>query len=144
MRHLIKTCSFVDKDGSEFTFNVGIDRNITCRTFEEFPDLVEFLIGMETDKPNEQDLMLTLMRNKKLEQALSLHEGVAELVRFALPLMLKKADENSNAIKAQEILEYIEENGIQNEFNNAMLEFITLGFQMGGQDKKPKVKFVMR
>lgn len=144
MRKLIKTCNFTDKDGNEFTFDIGIDRNITCKTFEEFPDLVSLLMEMEVSNTSEKDFMLKVMREKKLEKVLSINEEITELVKFALPLMLKKAEENSNSIKAQEILEYVAENGVLAEFNNAMLEFISLGFTMGGQDKKPKVKFAMR
>jgi len=145
MRHLTKNYDF---NNGELVFDVGIDRNITCQTYQEFPNLIAYLMEQEKDigseKISEEAFMLKLMKEKKLVQALSVQEDIAKLVEFALPLMLKKVDEKISPFKAEEIIGYVKANEVDEEFNMSIFDFISLGFTQCGQDKKPKVKFVTK
>lgn len=145
MRNLTKKCSFVGENGATFEFNLGIDRNIVCQSFQEFPDLIEYLMQQEKEVGkgdiSEADYLLKLIKSKQLKQALSVTEDIGEMVKFALPLMLEKAEDKTNYHK---IIDYIDENGIKDEFNSAVFGFISLGFTLGEQGKKPKVKFAMK
>ena len=67
-------------------------------------------------------------------------EQVAECVRLAFPKMLKAAGENLNA---NEIIDYIYENGVDEEFNAGVYEMILLGFFQREVSSK-KVNFSMK
>lgn len=129
----------------KYKFYVGIDRDIVADTFEEFPDLVEFLLS-NTDG-NENDIIIKSVREKKLRQVLDTNNQIADFVKFAFPRMLKKADKEkktSNAAKADEIIDYIYENEADTVFNAEMFKFICSGFTPETAERKPKVKFVMK
>lgn len=129
----------------KYKFYVGIDRDIVADTFEEFPDLVEFLLS-NTDG-NENDIIIKSVKEKKLRQVLDTNNQIADFVKFAFPRMLKKADKEkktSNAAKADEIIDYIYENEADTVFNAEMFKFICSGFTPETAERKPKVKFVMK
>ncbi len=129
----------------KYKFFVGIDRDIVADTFEQFPDLVEFLLSNTNGDENE--IIINSVKNKKLRQVLDTNEQIAEFVKFAFPLMLKKADKEKktkNAEKADEIIDYVYENEVDSVFNAEMFKFICSGFTPETAERKPKVKFVMK
>ena len=67
------------------------------------------------------------------------NDKLSELVKFVLPLMLDKAQDNSNA---EAIMDYAEENEVLDEFNSGIVEFLFMGFTQGGLGKQ-KIKFSM-
>ena len=113
------------------------------QSFQEFPDLIEYLMQQEKEVGkgdiSEADYLVKLIKSKQLKQALSVTEDIGEMVKFALPLMLEKAEDKTNYHK---IIDYIDENGIKDEFNSAVFGFISLGFTLGeqGQEAKSQVR----
>ena len=130
---IYKTHIILDK----FEFDVAIDREITARAFEEFPDFTTYALS-NTD--NKDDIVATAIREKKLLKLLELNDDMGELVKFALPLMMKKAGEENAEEKAKEIYAFVDENEFADEFNSKIFEIICLGFTKGTGEKK-KVKF---
>ncbi len=127
----------------KYKFYVSVDRNIIADAFEHFPDLIEFLFSSNKD----DDIFIKSVKEKKLRQILGAEDETAELVKFAFPEMLKKADKEKgtdNAEKADEILSYIYDNEADSVFNSEMFKFICSGFTRDTAEKKPKVKFVMK
>lgn len=121
----------------KFEFDVAIDREITARAFEEFPDFTTYALS---DTDNKDDIVATAIREKKLLKLLELNDDMGELVKFALPLMMKKAGEENAEEKAKEIYAFVDENEFADEFNSKIFEIICLGFTKGTGEKK-KVKF---
>ena len=137
----------------EFTFNVAIDRHITCVTYEACPEETAFLFSkreeFSSDETNENTLLINAIKEKKLEKTLNcsdeLVKPIAKLVEFALPLMLKKAYKGeASPVDAQYIIEYTKKNEVDIMFNNDIYELISLGFTLGEQDRKPKVPYAMK
>lgn len=129
----------------DYEFKVGIDRDIVADAFEEYPDLIEFLLNNSDGKEN--DIIVKALRDKNLRQVLETNEQIAGVVKFAFPRMLEKADKlngTDNASKVDEIIDYIYENEVDNIFNTEMFKFMCMGFTAGTTERKPKVKFVMK
>ena len=130
----------------EYTFDVSVDRNIVCDAFEKYPDLMEFLFK-NANVNGENEVVVNAIRNKNLAMLLDSTDQIKELVFYALPKMLKKADDfrgTDNASRVDELVKYIEDNEVDTEFSTAMFEFICLGFTPDTNERKPKVKFQMK
>ena len=129
----------------DYEFDVGVDRHITVDVFEHFPDLMEYLLENKT--ADENKIVITAIKEKTLGKLLDSTEQIQELVKYAFPALLAKADKEKgtdNASKADEIIAYIYDNEVETEFSNALFEFICLGFTNDTNERKPKVKFVMK
>lgn len=125
----------------EMTFKVQTNRDIAVKTFEEFPDLMEYLINQEArGKQNDTQFFINAIKNKELGMLFNMDEKLCELIKFALPMMLESAKDTTSA---NEIIEYAKENGVQETFNAAMLEFLVQGFTQREQ-AKPKIQFSMK
>lgn len=136
MRVLEKTVTL-----GEMKFKVATDRDIAVKAFEEYPDLIEYLVNKENEIGNDdKSLFLKAIKNKELSTLFEMEEKFAKLIEFALPLMLKKANDESDAM---EIIKYANENNVSTEFNSGMLEFLMEGFTLRELAKKPKIKFSM-
>lgn len=139
MQILIKEVTLGEKK-----FKVATDRDIAVKSFEAFPDLIEYLIKKEKDINNEKvddkEFFLNAIKNKELGNLFDMENKLGELIAYALPLMLVKANDNSSA---NEIIDYAKENDVSNIFNNGMLEFLMQGFTQRGL-AKPKIKFSMK
>lgn len=118
-------------------FDVAIDREITARAFEQFPDFTTFALSNSDHK---EDIVANAIKEKKLLELLSVNDDMGELVKFALPLMMKKAGEDNINEKIGEIYALVDESGFTDEFNSKIFEIICLGFTRGTSGKK-KVKF---
>lgn len=128
-----------------YEFDVGIDRNITVDVFEHFPDLMEYLLENKTSDENK--IVIEAIKGKTLGKLLDSTDQILELVKYAFPFLLEKADKEkgtNNAEKADEIIAYVYENEVESEFSNALFEFVCLGFTSDTNERKPKVKFVMK
>ena len=85
--------------------------------------------------------MVSLVKNKGLSELLRMNDEIAKMVKFALPLMLKEAKDDTNATK---IIKYATDNDVIAQFNAGILEFIAQGFTQGELANKPKIKFSMK
>lgn len=127
----------------EKQFKVVANRDIAVKSFEQFPDVIIYLKEQEKNaksNKNEDDLFVELLKNKQLGKMFEINDKMAELVKFALPLMLAEANDNSNA---NDIISYAEENNVAEQFNAKIFELITNAFTQRGQEK-PKIQFSMK
>jgi len=132
----------------EYSFDVAIDRDIAVKSFEEFPKLSEYVFTTARDnarnnnakKQDEIDILVSNIRNKKMNELYEQEESLKQCVKFAFPLMLKKA---GSELDANTIIDYIYENGVADEFNAGIYEMILLGFTQREVVKK-KVNFSMK
>ena len=125
----------------EMEFKVATNRDIAIKTFEQFPDLMEYLISQKgQENSNEEEFFIEALKKKELSKLFDMNNKLGELIAYALPLMLKSANDNSNAV---EIIDYAKENGADRVFNSAILEFLMQGFTQR-ELAKPKIKFSMK
>ena len=125
----------------EMEFKVASNREIAIKTFEQFPDLMEYLISQKgQSNANEEEFFIEVLKKKELSKLFDMDNKLADLIAYALPLMLKTANDNSSAV---EIIEYAKENGADGVFNSAILEFLMQGFTQR-ELAKPKIKFSMK
>lgn len=131
----------------EKSFKVRINRDIAVKSFEEYPDILEYFIKqndikskLKNGKQNDTDTFITMLKNKQLSALFDTNERIAELVKFALPIMIGEANDDADA---NEIIEYASENGVIETFNAAMVEFIMQGFTIG-ELGKAKIEFSMK
>ena len=130
-------------------FKVQTNRDIAVKSFEEFPDVIKYLVDRQgkVSTDNKEFLKshpalkdLDAIKNKELGVLFDINDKIAQLIEFALPLMLESAKET---IAAREILDYAKENGALEIFNSKMLEFLAQGFTQREQEK-PKIQFSMK
>lgn len=136
----------------EKSFDVAIDRSIVADVFERFPNQLELMVNMrdkkyddtesETESETKTDIV-ELAKTKRLKDLIVYEDNAREIVIFALPMLLEKAKENDPVSMAHDILNYVEENEVD-EFYTAIWEFILSGFTTNGRDKEQKVSFVMK
>ena len=126
----------------EMKFKVSVDRDIACDSFQQFPDLMEYLISKKKDiiARDDDDFMLKALKKKELKNIFDVEDKVTELIEYALPLMLKKAEDKSDAKK---IMEYADDNNALRIFNKGMLDFLFQGFSQG-ELANPTIKFSMK
>ena len=126
----------------EKVFKVGTDRNIAVKAFEEHPELIEYLVNKQGAIGNADDtaFFLEAIKKKELGALFDMENKLADLIAFALPMMLEKVGDQSNA---GEIISYAKDNGADTILNNAMLEFLVQGFTQR-ELAKPKIKFSMK
>lgn len=125
----------------EMEFRVASNREIAIKTFEQFPDLMEYLISQKgQSNANEEEFFIEALKKKELSKLFDMDNKLADLIAYALPLMLKTANDNSSAVA---IIEYAKENGADGVFNSAILEFLMQGFTQRGL-AEPKIKFSMK
>ena len=125
----------------EMEFKVATNREIAIKTFEQFPDLMEYLISQKgNSNANEEEFFIEALKKKQLSKLFDMDNKLAELISYALPLMLETANDKSCAV---EIIDYAKENGADGVFNSAMLEFLMQGFTQR-ELSKPKIKFSMK
>ena len=125
----------------EMEFKVVTNREIAIKTFEQFPDLMEYLISQKgNSNANEEEFFINALKKKELSKLFDMDNKLGELIAYALPLMLKSANDNSNAV---DIIDYAKENGADGVFNSAILEFLMQGFTQR-ELVEPKIKFSMK
>lgn len=125
----------------EMKFKVAVNRDIAIKSFEEFPELIEYIISQENnDASDEQSIFINALKKKELSVLYDMEENLAKLIGFALPLMLQSAGDTSDAMA---IIQYAKENDADSILNSAMLEFLMQGFSQRGL-AKPKIKFSMK
>lgn len=125
----------------EMEFRVATNRDIAIKTFEQFPDLMEYLITQKgNSNANEEEFFINALKKKELSKLFDMDNKLGELIAYALPLMLKSANDNSHAV---EIIDYAKENGADGVFNSAILEFLMQGFTQR-ELVEPKIKFSMK
>lgn len=125
----------------DMRFKVGVDRDIALQVFEEFPDLIEYFIKSEKiGTTSDAEFFIKSLRDKSLSTFFKHNNELSKLIAYALPLMLKKAGDHSNA---DNILEYAEDNNATSTLNSAMLKFLFEGFTLR-ELAKPTIKFSMK
>lgn len=125
----------------EMKFKVAVNRDIAIKAFEEYPELIEYIISQENNEASdEQSIFINALKKKELSVLYDMEENLAKLIEFALPLMLQSAGDTSDAMA---IIQYAKENDADSILNSAMLEFLMQGFSQRGL-AKPKIKFSMK
>lgn len=132
-----------------YSFDVAIDRDIAIRAMEAFPDLAAYVFEQAKQevknkgnkKKDEFDVLIENIRAKTTSQMMKSEENLKECVKFAFPLMLAKAGSDLNS---EEVIAYIYDNNVDDEFNIGIYEMIMLGFTQSEVPDKPKVNFAMR
>lgn len=147
MKVLEKTVTLGEKQ-----FKIRTNRDIAVKSFEEFPEILEYIIknqsrmdnlvskGQKLDNSDLQFVVDTI-KNKELSEILSIYDKFAELVKVSLPLMLKEAGDNSDA---NDIIQYSIDNYASKVFNNGIVEFLVQGFTQRELEQKPKIQFSMK
>jgi hypothetical protein len=121
----------------EMKFKVGTDRDIAVKCFNEFPELLEKIKEQEEVLENKSSKMFD---ETVLELSDYILEELPKFIKFALPLMLEKAGDNSNA---EEIIKYAQDNNATEIMNVPLMEFVAQGFTQR-KLAKPKIKFSMK
>lgn len=133
MKELIKKVEI-----GEYNFDIKINRDIALTVAEKEPEFFEKLFSNSN-----RDTKINFKNVGKLRELFEMNDFIsinsARIVNVALPLMLI-----NEKLNAKEIIKYVSDNDADEIFNNAMVEFILMGFTNNELDKKPKVKFVMR
>ena len=125
----------------EMEFRVATNRDIAIKAFEQFPDLMEYIIKQQGEGVvNEEEFFIDTLKKKELSKLFDMENKLGELIAFALPLMLMRANDDSNS---SDIINYAIENGADGVFNSALLEFLMEGFTQR-ELVKPKIKFSMK
>lgn len=125
----------------DMEFKVRTNRDIAVKAFEEYPELIEYILNKQGgESKSEQQYFIEALKNKELGVLLDMNGRIANLIEFALPLMLKEAGDETDA---KSIIDYAKENDSDEIFNAKMLEFLVEGFTLRGQDK-PKILFSMK
>lgn len=138
MNKLIKEIEF-----GKYNFKIAINRDIALKCSEEFPEFMANVLDKSRGAINSD--ISTLIRTNQLRVLLDnsdyIRENCPNVVKFALPLMLKEAGSKENA---NEIIEYAIENEADDIFNINIWEVILMGFTNNGVAKTPKVTFKMK
>lgn len=122
-------------------FKVGTNRDIAIKTYEQFPEIMEYMINQEKKQVKDgQDLFLQAIKNKELGKLFEIEDKLEVLVEFCLPLMLEVAKDKSDA---NEIIKYVKENNADGVFNSAIWKFLMEGFTQR-ELAKPQIKFSMK
>lgn len=125
----------------DMEFKVRTNRDIAVKAFEEYPELIEYILNKQGDESkSEQQYFIEALRNKELGTLINMNDKISDLIMFVLPLMLNEANDKTDA---NSIIEYAKENDADEIFNAKMLEFLVEGFTLRGQDK-PKILFSMK
>lgn len=125
----------------DMEFKVRTNRDIAVKAFEEYPELIEYILNKQGgESKSEQQYFIEALKNKELGVLLDMNGRIANLIEFALPLMLKEAGDETDV---KSIIDYAKENDADEIFNAKMLEFLVEGFTLRGQDK-PKILFSMK
>ena len=138
MKVLEKTVTLGEKQ-----FKIMVNRDIAVETFEQFPEVIEYVLNSDTSakgKDDEKEFLLNALKSRKLNQLFKMNEKLGELVAYALPLMMKSAGDMQNA---QEIINYATENDVIEDFNAKMFGLLMEAFTPREQGK-PKVKFSIK
>jgi predicted nucleotidyltransferase len=123
------------------TFRVQTNRDIAVKSFEMFPDLIEYLFKKQNQKiESDNDFFINAIKDKELSKLFNMNDKISELIEFALPLMLESAKDTTNP---KDIISYAIENNAQEIFNSTMLDFLVQGFTPREQEK-PKIQFSMK
>ena len=123
----------------EMKFKISTDRNIAIKSFEAYPDVIEYIITTKNSVENDEELFINAIKNKELGKLFEMNDKLGLLVKFVLPLMLEKSKDTTDA---ESIINYAKDNEVLDSFNSAIVEFLFMGF-MQGELGKPKIKFSM-
>ena len=139
-----------------YSFDVAIDRDIATRAMEAYPSLCEYVFtqakegakkaiaarksNKKVEQPDEVDILIENVKAGKMSEMIEQDKVLAECVKFAFPLMLKKAGSDLNA---NVLIQYIYDNGVSEDFNAGMYELILMGFTQREVAEK-KVNFSMK
>jgi hypothetical protein len=132
-------------DCGKYSFGVGINREIAVETFEAFPQLTEYIFERaekgEQENIDSPTFIKQLLEKKELSKLIQISDQIGECVKFAFPKMLKLAEET---LDVNELIEYIVENGVEQEFNQGVFEIILQGFTQREVVPEKKVNFSIK
>ena len=91
--------------------------------------------------------IVSMAKGKRLKQFILFNERKDEIIKYALPQMLEKANGDGEPVdyekKSSEIISFAGENEV-NEFFDGVWEMIVSGFTIRERDKKKKVSFSIK
>lgn len=128
----------------ELKFDIGVDRVIVADVFDHFPEQLAAMLDIYGS--GDEDIV-SMAKGKRLKQFILFNERKDEIIKYALPQMLEKANGDGEPVdyekKSSEIISFAEENEV-NEFFDGVWEMIVSGFTIRERDKKKKVSFSIK
>lgn len=123
----------------ELNFKVAVNRAMFLEVNKKFPEFFKKTIEFNQNKNS----LSEALSNGNLKEFLEYNDYVEEksndIIKFALPLMLKEAGDKTNPL---EIFDYAKENNAETIMNTSLLGLLLQVFTQGEQ--LPKVKFSIK
>lgn len=141
----------------EKEISIQIDREIVCEVVDKFSDFFADFYNaaaeisaeknsMDEQTDSQESVIRTVaekIKNKQFSLILSLPDKKIEVTRYALPMLIHKANPDLNVIecaeKASEIIDYCFENEAEDVLADVIFDFVNEGFVAGGAERKPKI-----
>lgn len=136
MKTLTKTAKLGEKK-----FTVATNRDIAVNAFEKYPEETKQLLKFY--EKDSMDKLVDALENKRLKNLLdekdNASQNVVKIIDFALPLMLKAADDKSDA---DELIKYAKEKNALVPMAATLFDFLSQGFTLD-ELGTPEVQFVL-
>jgi hypothetical protein len=128
-----------DVEFGKLNFKVAVNRAMFLEVNKKYPEFFKKTIEFNQNKSSLSDAISNGNLQEFLEYNDYVEEKASEIIKFALPLMLKEAEDKSNPLA---ILDYAEKNNAETLLNTSLLGFLLEVFTKG--EKLPKVKLLMK
>lgn len=123
----------------ELNFKVAVNRAMFLEVNKKFPEFFKKTIEFNQNKNSLSEALSNGNLKEFLEYNDYVEEKSSEIIKFALPLMLKEAGDKTNPL---EIFDYAKENNAETVMNTSLLGLLFQVFTQGEQ--LPKVKFSIK
>jgi len=123
----------------ELNFKVAVNRAMFLEVNKKFPEFFKKTIEFNQNKNSLSEALSNGNLKEFLEYNDYVEEKSSEIIKFALPLMLKEAGDKTNPL---EIFDYAKENNAETVMNTSLLGLLLQVFTQGEQ--LPKVKFSIK
>lgn len=125
----------------DYEFDIAINRQIILDGFKSFPKLWT-VITKSAKYKLDADKIEDISALEDLFDANDIIEyTMPQFVSYVFPKMVELA---GTELDCDKFLDYIKENGVSGEFNQAIFEFAMLGFTGDKSEEKAKVKFSLK
>ena len=128
-----------DVEFGELNFKVAVNRAMFLEVNKKFPEFFKKTIEFNQNKNSLSEALSNGNLKEFLEYNDYVEEKSSEIIKFALPLMLKEAGDKTNPL---EIFDYAKENNAETVMNTSLLGLLLQVFTQGEQ--LPKVKFSIK
>lgn len=125
----------------DYEFDIAINRQIVLDGFKRFPNLWAVITKsskyqLDVEKMEDISALADLLDANDI-----IEETMPQFVEYVFPKMVALANTDLDCDK---FLSYIDENGVSDQFDQAIFEFAMLGFTGDKSEKKAKVKFSLK